>query len=109
MALLLNVDERERIFDLIRHRFRDADPIEKVLDWIFDLAGTRVVGVETSNALGIPDFGEAEMFVLENFLHGKSDDAIRQAFAAENPGVEIGDAIARVRGSVIFKPLLVTH
>lgn len=106
MALLLNVDVRERIFGLIKHRFPDVDPIEKVLDWVFDLAGTRVVGVETSNALGIPDFGEREMFVLENLLHGKTDEEITQAFAAENPGVEIGDAISKIREAVIFRALL---
>ena len=106
MALLLNVDERERIFGLIKHRFPDADPIEKVLDWVFDLAETRVVGVETSNALGIPDFGETEMFVLENLLHGKTDGEISQAFAKENPGAEIGDMITKIRDAVIFRPLL---
>ena len=106
MALLLNVDDRERIFRLIKHRFPDSDPIEKVLDWVFDLAETRVVGVETANALGIPDFGDMEMFVLENLLHGKTDDEIKQAFAAEKPNADCGDAIAKVRDSVLFRPLL---
>lgn len=106
MALLLNVDERKQIFSLIKKRFPDADPIEKVLDWTFDLAQTRVVGVETSNALGIPEFGEPEMFVLENLLNGKTDDEIRQAFTAENPGAEIGDSIAKIRNAVIFRSLV---
>ncbi len=87
----------------------DADPIEKVLDWTFDLAQTRVVGVETSNALGIPEFGEREIFVLENLLHGKTDDEVRQVFAEENPdanAVDIGQSIAKIRSAVIFRPLL---
>ncbi len=106
MALLLNVDERTRILGLVKHRFPDTDPVEKVLDWVFDLAETRVVGVETPNALGIPDFGDPEMFVLENMLHGKTDEEIRQAFSAENPGAEIGEAIAKIREAVIFRPLV---
>ena len=129
MALLLNVDERTRIFDLIKYRFPDADPIEKILDWTFDLAQTRVVGVETSNALGIPDFGEPEMFVLENLLHGKTDDEIRRAYVSSpsvNAGVDrgaedalpngratdtteaadIGESIAKIRDAVIFRPLM---
>jgi hypothetical protein len=109
MALLMNVDDRTRIFSLIKQRFPDANPIEKVLDWVFDLAETRVVGVETSNALGIPDFGNAEMFVLEKLLHGNSDDEIRGAFAAENPEADasLADAaIAKVRAATIFRPLL---
>jgi hypothetical protein len=109
MALLLNIDDRTRIFSLIKQRYPDADPIEKVLDWVFDLAETRVVGLEASNALGIPDFGNAEMFVLEKLLHGNSDDEIRSAFAAENPGADtsLADAaIAKVRAATIFRPLL---
>lgn len=106
MALLMNVDERERIFSLIKQRFPDADPVEKILDWVFDLAETRVVGVETSNALGIPNFGDAEMFVLENILNGKADEEIRAKFAEENPGSGAADAIAKVRGAAIFRPIL---
>ncbi len=106
MALLMNVDDRVRIFSLINQRFPDADPVEKVLDWVFDLAETRVVGVETSNALGIPNFGDAEMFVLENILNGKSDDEIIQGFAVENPGADASEVLQKVRGAVIFRPLL---
>lgn len=109
LALLLNVEGRERIFGLIKQRFPEADPVEKVLDWVFDLAQTRVVGIETSNALGIPDFGEPEMFALENLLHGKSDDEVAAAFSEENaatPPDAILSAIAKLRGSVMFRPLL---
>ena len=109
MALLLNVDGRARIFSLIKQRFPDADPVEKILDWIFDLAETRVVGIDINNALGIPDFGEAEMFVLENLLKDKPDDEIVKTYNDENPGAEstiASDAIAKIRSSVIFRPLL---
>ncbi len=110
MALLLNVDGRDRIFSLIKQRFEDADPIEKILDWTFDLAETRVVGVETSNALGIPDFGETEMFVLENLLRGKTGDEIRAAYIS-SPAGDIADsravdrALAEIRNAAIFRSL----
>lgn len=106
MALLMNLDDRSHIFSLIKQRFPDADPVEKVLDWVFDLAETRVVGVETSNALGIPNFGDAEMFVLEHTLNGRDESDIAQAYISENPGSDIADAISKVRGAVIFRPLL---
>ena len=106
MALLMNVDDRERIFSLIKQRFPDAEPVEKVLDWVFDLAETRVVGVETSNALGIPSFGDVEMFVLENILNGKTDDEIAAVYRAENSGSDATEAIAKVRNAAIFRPLL---
>lgn len=109
MALLLNVEGRERIFGLIKQRFPDADPIEKVLDWTFDLGQTRVIGIDDTNALGIPGFGEAEMFVLEHLLNGKTDDEIIAAYQAENAaaGPEVvSGAIEKVREAVIFRPLL---
>ena len=109
MALLLNVEGRERIFSLINQRFKDADPIEKVLDWVFDLAQTRVLGTDNLNALGIPDFGETEMFVLENLLRGKSDGEIEKAYSDENPNADAAaatGAIAKIRDAIIFRPLL---
>ncbi len=110
LALMLNLDNRERIFSLIRQRYADADPIKKILDWVFDLSQTRVFGIEAANALGVPDFGEPEMVALENLLHGKPDDEIAAIFASENPDSEPGiitSAIAKIRGSVVFRPLLV--
>ena len=110
LALLLNLDNRERIFSLIKQRYADADPIKKILDWVFDLSQTRVFGIEAANALGVPDFGEPEMVALENLLHGKPDDEIAAIFASENPDSEPGiitSAMAKIRGSVVFRPLLV--
>jgi hypothetical protein len=92
-ALLMNVNDREHILGLIRQRFPDADPVEKILDWVFDLAQTRVVGVETSNALGIADFGDAEMDALEAILKGTDV-------------TEDSAAIAKIRDAAIFRPLL---
>ncbi|MEQ1921217.1 MAG: hypothetical protein ABL952_01800 [Pyrinomonadaceae bacterium] len=106
MALLLNVDERERIFSLINQRFPNVDPIEKVLDWVFDLSQTRVVGVEVSNALGIPDFGDNEMFVLEHLLYGKSDADVIAAAESGTSTDDLTASIQRIRNAVIFRPLL---
>jgi len=109
MALLLNVDTRERIFSLIKQRFSDADPVDKVLDWVFDLAETRVIGIEATNALGIPEFGETEMFVLENLLKDKTDAEIKTAYTRENPNSEaeaLSQSIDKIRSAVIFRPLL---
>jgi len=109
MALLLNVEGRSRIFSLIKQRYPDADPVEKVLDWTFDLAQTRVMGPENANALGIADFGDAEMFSLEHLLNGRNDDEILEMFAAENPSVDtvvVEDALRKIRDSVLFRALL---
>jgi hypothetical protein len=108
MALLLNVDGRDQVFQLIKQRYPDADPLEKILDWVFDLGQTRIIGSDGANALGIPGFGEAEMFALEQMLHGSSDEEIRSAFGCENPGCDpaVSDlAISRLREAIIFRPL----
>lgn len=112
IALLMNVDGREMIFKLINTRYPDADPIEKVLDWVFDLAQTRVVGPAasaTTNALGMTDFGDAEMHALEGLLNNRSDDEIAAGFAAENAGASrdaIKSALEKIRDAAIFRPLL---
>lgn len=104
-ALLMNVDDREHVFTLIKKRFPDADPKERILDWVFDLAETRVVGVETSNALGIPNFGDTEMFVLESLLNDMADEEIVEANSAASME-ETEAAIEKIRRAAIFRPLL---
>lgn len=109
IALLMNIDSREMIFKLIKDRYPDAAPTEKVLDWVFDLSQTRVVGIETTNALGIADFADAEMTALEGLLNNKTDDDIAAAFAAENPNASpdaIKSALDKIRNAVIFRALL---
>jgi hypothetical protein len=116
LALLMNVEGRERILSLIKNRFPEADPIEKVLDWTFDLAQTRVLGVNLPNALGIKDFGNLDLFALENLLKGKSDAEMQAALREENPAADnietlsksLAEKTAQIRQSIIFEPLLQT-
>lgn len=105
-ALLMNVDGRERIFSLIKQRFADAEPLNKVLDWTFDLARTRVMG--GSNALGIAEFDDTDIIVLEGLLKDQNRDEIASEFSGPNADSNLAslDArIAKIRDAVIFKPL----
>lgn len=110
IALLLNAPDREKIFSLISQRFTRVDPVEKVLDWTHDLANTRVAGSDRSNVLGIPDFGEIDLFVLEQVLAGRSGDLIAEAFRAENgepnEAHDLAGREARIRIAPIFAALL---
>lgn len=112
LALVLNVEGRENIFALIRQRFPDADPIEKVLDWSFDMAQTRVMGMKIPNALGI-EFDEFDLAVLENLLKAVDEKDISETLAKEFPAEEpdafsarLAATIEKIKGSVIFAPLL---
>jgi hypothetical protein len=108
-ALLLNIDERDRILDLVKSRFPDADPIEKILDWTYDLAQTRVVGVNIPNALGIEGFHDIDLSIVEHLLRGKSEsetlEALRNEYGKEK--AETASAkVRRIRESTIFRSLL---
>lgn len=113
LALLMNIEGKERILSLIKERFPDEDPIEKILDWTFDLAQTKVLGLKIPNALGIADFGDLDLFILECLLKDMSDEEIREAFKAEyeNENLEdfevtISQKAQNIKESVIFQPLL---
>ena len=112
-ALLLNVDGRERILSLIKDRFPESDPIEKVLDWSYELSQVRLSGAANQNALGISPFDEFDLQLAEYLLHGRSDgeiaDILRQVYPAEKaeallPNLE--ERAAAIRDSTVFSPLL---
>lgn len=113
LALLMNVAGKERIFSLVKQRFPDAEPIEKILDWTFDLAQTRVLGSNLPNALGIEDFADLDLFILESLLKDMSDEEAEKTLESEYK-MEITDDVRQnlnkkreqIRQSVIFEPLL---
>ncbi len=114
LALLMNVEGREQIFALIKKRFPDAEPLDKVLDWVYDLSQTKVLGSNIPNALGIADFGDLDLFVLENMLKNTSDEETREALRTEYGMKEVEnleeiltDKKEKIKQSVIFQPLLV--
>lgn len=113
LALLLNAENREQIFSLIKKRFPQAGPLDKVLDWVMEMSQTRVFGATPTNALGIPDFDNFDLLILEKLLEDKTEEEIAVSIKAETPGeratqlLETLDArIAKIRGAVIFQPLL---
>jgi hypothetical protein len=113
LALLLNIEGKERIFALIGSKFPEDKPLEKILDWVYKLANTKVLGMNIPNALGIADFDDFDLMVLEKLLEDRSDaetiDAIRAEMPdedAENLSENIGRRIEKIRTAVIFEPLL---
>jgi len=110
-ALLLNVDDKDPILRLISTRFPDFDPVSKILDWSYDLAQTRVVGVSIPNALGLEDFNDFDLSLLEDLLRGRSDAEARERVMTEygserTAAIDLDGKLARLRESVIFQPLV---
>jgi hypothetical protein len=109
LALLLNVEGRKQIFALVKERFPDKEPLDKVLDWTFDLAQTRVLGQNIPNALGIVDFDDTDLFILENLLQDKSNDEIQTILTTEyNAGTveNLLERIEKLQKAIILQPLL---
>ncbi len=109
LALLLNVEGKKQILALVKERFPDKEPLDKVLDWIFDLAQTRVLGQNIPNALGIENFDDTDLLVLENLLQDKSANEIQTILANEyNTGVveNLSERIEKLQKAVILQPLL---
>lgn len=112
-ALLLNVEGRDRILALIRDRFPESDPIEKILDWSYDLSQMRLAGMQNQNALGISPFDDFDLQLVEYLLHGKTDgemaNIIREIYPpekAEQLLPTLSDRAAVIRKSIAFSPLI---
>jgi hypothetical protein len=109
LALLLNVEGREQIFALVKERFPGKEPLDKVLDWVFDLAQTRVLGQNIPNALGIADFDDTDLSILESLLQDKSEGEIQTILATEyNAGTveNLAERIEKLQKAIILQPLL---
>ena len=106
LAVLLNVEGRDNIYKLIKRRYPDADPQDKVLDWTFDLANTRVMGVDPPNALGIDGFGDIDIIIFEDMLNGKDSNAIRESLSSQGGTIaDLDERITRILRSQLLLPL----
>lgn len=85
LALLLNVPDRQRFLDIVRRRFPEVDPLEKIGDWLDELATTKVLGSQEPNVLGVADFDEDYTFVFQKLLAGCSTEEVRAAIGSEYP------------------------
>jgi hypothetical protein len=113
LALLLNVEGKTRIFELIKSKYPDSEPLDKVLDWIFDLANTKVYGMNVPNALGVEGFDDFDLMVLEEMLKEKTEAETIALLKLEMPNEDpdelsenISKRIEKIRNAFIFEPLL---
>ncbi|HSS20753.1 MAG TPA: hypothetical protein VLL54_11810 [Pyrinomonadaceae bacterium] len=113
LALLLNVPDRKRILDLVQQRYPEQNPVEMILDWIEELGRTRVLGSKETNALGMPEFDDTYVFVLECLLEGLDLEQINQKAKAEYPPESATELMSRMptliedlHRSVLFRSLL---
>ncbi|HYJ88256.1 MAG TPA: hypothetical protein VEW46_19485 [Pyrinomonadaceae bacterium] len=112
LALLLNISSRDKVLELVKQRNPDQDPVDTVLDWVEELGLTRVLG-SNENALGMSEFNDSYVFVLECLLRGLSGEAINQRALAEYPSASADQLIPTIpaltqdlKDCTLFKSLL---
>jgi hypothetical protein len=108
LALLLNVPERTRLLELMSIRFPDSDPVEMVLELVDELARTKVQGSSEANVLGISDYDDDYLEVLESMLQGSTLDDLRKNLCSSNPAGlsrEPEAIYASIRNSIVFKSI----
>jgi len=100
------------MLDLIRQRYPQQDPVELVIEWIEELAATRMVESPESNVLGIGDFDDEYLFVLRGLLEGLSLGQIKAAAAEEYDAEYTADLASKLEGhydaiqrSMVFKSI----
>ncbi|HEV7743965.1 MAG TPA: hypothetical protein VGO56_03110 [Pyrinomonadaceae bacterium] len=113
LALLLNIPSRIKTLELVKQRYPDQDPVETILDWVEELGRTRVLGSKETNALGMAEFDDSYVFVLEGLLQGLDLEEINQKAMTQYPPKDAAELIKRVptllatlRESTLFKSLL---
>jgi hypothetical protein len=113
LALLLNISSKAMILELVKQRFPDREPVDTVLDWVMDLSTIRAWGSKESNVLGIDDFNDQHLFVLEGLLRDQSIEQMKASAEREFPAEQAGklkgevEAIAgTLRNSILFRAAL---
>ena len=101
------------MLELVKQRVPDQEPIETILDWVEELGRTRVLGSKETNALGLPEFDDSYVFVLECLLQELDEEGIKRRAAAEYPPDNAAELAMRVpaltetlKQSTLFKSLL---
>jgi hypothetical protein len=113
LAVLLNIPERAKVLELIQQRFPEQEVMETLDDWVMELANTKVFGYDEPNLLGIADFDEDYLFVLQQMMLGKTPEQIQQAIReqlaadyAEDFLRDLPTISERLQNSVLFKAIL---
>jgi hypothetical protein len=112
LALLLNVPDREKVLELVKHRFPEQNPVNTITDWVEELANTRVAGSPEPNVLGIDGIDEDYLFVLQCLFEGRSLEQTKGAFEEEfsgedarSLGVKLEKLYEDIRNSMLFRSI----
>jgi hypothetical protein len=113
LALLLNIPSSKKILELLQARFPEVDPLDKFLDLVMELSNTRQWGSKEKNVLGLNEFDDDHLFVLECLLQQFSSQQVKQKLASDYPEDYAAKLEAKfegiantLRNSIPFKAML---
>lgn len=108
LSLLLHVPGQKQILDMIRQRYPDADPVERITTWLSELAHGSAQGVKI---LDVP-LDDVWLQVLRYLIEGLSVPDIQGELKKEYPEEEVdaqGPMLHQfstlVRHASLFRPL----
>ncbi len=77
LALLLNVTERKTLLRLVSEKFPNQNAIDLIVEWVRELAATRVFGSKEPNVLGIGHFDDIHVSIFKGLLEGLNVEEIK--------------------------------
>jgi hypothetical protein len=110
LALLLNVQSRAHVLDLVRQRVPGRGPVDTVTEWVEELSNIRVLGSNEPNVLGIDNIDDDYLDVLASMLDGNSVTEKSMAVGggdSVNPGskTQLAGISGSIRNSMLFKSI----
>lgn len=106
LALLLNVEQRQLIFDFVRQRFPHRDPIDTMCNWVRELSCTTRGNSHQTSILGIDPLEPTDLFVLKHLLEGFSIEEIKGLAAREVSIGEVEKVYDSFQKSILLRSLL---
>ena len=107
--------ERLKILDLVKQRFPEQSPVTTIVDWVEELANTKVFGSTEPNVLGINEVDDQYLFVLQSLLEGASIEEMKSTFRGEfgSEGSRVAaDRVLhlyeQIRNSMLFKSIFLS-
>jgi hypothetical protein len=83
LALLLNVQDRRVVLDLVTHRFPQRNAIDTLCEWAKELATLKIPGSNEPNILGVDGFDDNYLFIFRCLLQGLSVEEIKKVVSQE--------------------------
>ena len=111
MALLLNVEGRAKVIELVGERYPHEDPIETIVDWVEELGSTKELGAE-HNVLGISGWDDDHVFVFECLLRGMGEAEIAAEAASRYApayAAALGERAPGIGRKICEAPLFRAH